>query len=87
MAATSVRDAEISTETGERALDLLATSDLELAWLLTGQETREDHQALDPIAWQLLEGAQNVRRWLWTVALVALVALALLVVGFFAPSP
>jgi hypothetical protein len=32
----------------------------------------------------MLEGAQNVRRWLWTVALVAL---ALLAVGFFAPSP
>jgi hypothetical protein len=84
MAATAVRDAEISTETGERALDLLATTDLELARLLTGQETRGDHQALDPIAWQMLEGAQNVRRWLWTVALVAL---ALLVVGFFVPSP
>ena len=34
MAATSVRDAEISTETGEHALDLLAASDLELARLL-----------------------------------------------------
>jgi hypothetical protein len=83
MAATSVRDAEISTETGEHALDLLATSDLELARLLTGQETGEEHQALDLIAWQMLEGAQNVRRWLWTMILVAL---ALLVVGFFAPS-
>ena len=51
MVATSVRDAELST---------------------------------DPIAWQMLEGAQNVRRWLWTVILVAL---AILVVGFFAPSP
>jgi hypothetical protein len=84
MATTSVRDAETSTETGEHALDLPATSDLELARRLTGQETGEDHQALDPIAWQMLEGAQNVRRWLWTVALVAL---ALLIVGFFAPSP
>jgi hypothetical protein len=84
MAATSVRDAEISTETGEHALDLLATSDLELARLLGGKETREEHQALDSIAWQMLKGEQNVRRWLWTVALVAL---ALLVVGFFAPSP
>jgi hypothetical protein len=84
MATTSVRDAEISTETGERALDLLEASDLELARLLTGQVTGEDHQALDPIAWQMLEGAQNVRRWLWTMALVAL---AILVVGFFAPSP
>jgi hypothetical protein len=84
MAATSVRGAEISTETGERALDLLAASELELAGLLTGKETREEHQALDSIAWKMLEGAQNVRRWLWTVILVAL---ALLVVGFFAPSP
>jgi hypothetical protein len=84
MAATSVRDAEISTETGERALDLLAASDLELARLLRGQETGEEHQALDSIAWQMLEGAQNVRRWLWTMILVAL---ALVVVGFFAPSP
>jgi len=83
MVATSVRDAEISTETGERALDLLAASELELARLLTGQETGEEHQALDSIAWQMLEGAQNVRRWLWTVILVAL---ALLVVGFFAAS-
>ena len=82
MAATSVRDAEISTETGERALDLLAASDLELA-RLRGKETGEEHQALDSIAWQMLEGAQNVRRWLWTMILVAL---ALLVVGFFAPS-
>ena len=83
MVATSVRDAEISTATGERALDLLAASELELARLLTGQETGEEHQALDSIAWQMLEGAQNVRRWLWTVILVAL---ALLVVGFFAAS-
>jgi hypothetical protein len=84
MAATSVSDAEISTETGERALDLLAASDLELARLLRGEETGQEHQALDSIAWQMLEGAQNVRRWLWTMILVAL---ALVVVGFFAPSP
>jgi len=84
MAATSVSDAEISTETGEHALDLLATSDLELARLLTGQETREDHQALEPIAWQMLQGAQNLRRWIWTVVLVAL---ALFVIGSFPPSP
>ena len=67
-----------------RALDLLAASELELARLLRGKETGEEHQALDRIAWQMLEGAQNVRRWLWTVILVAL---AILVVGFFAPSP
>ena len=83
MAATSLRDAEISTETGERSLDPLGASDLELARLLTGKETGEEHQALDLIAWKMLEGAQNVRRWLWTMILVAL---ALLVVGFFAPS-
>ena len=84
MVATSVKDAELSTETGVFPLDLLGTSELELARLLRGKETAQEHQALDPIAWQMLEGAQNVRRWLWTVALVAL---ALLVVGFFAPSP
>jgi hypothetical protein len=83
MAATSVRDAEISTETGEHPLDLLGTSELELARLLTGKETGEEHQGLDLIAWEMLEGAQNVRRWLWTVILVGL---ALLVVGFFAAS-
>jgi hypothetical protein len=84
MAATSVSDAELSTEAGEGALDLLAASDLELARLLAGKETGEEHQALDSIAWQMLEGTQNVRRWLWTMILVAL---ALVVVGFFAPSP
>jgi hypothetical protein len=84
MAATSVRDAEISTETGEHPLDFLGTSELELARLLTGKETAKERQAPDRIAWKLLEGAENVRRWLWTVVLVAL---AILVVGFFAPSP
>jgi hypothetical protein len=39
---------------------------------------------VDQIAWQMLQGAQNLRRWIWTVVLVAL---ALLVVGFFLPSP
>jgi hypothetical protein len=84
MAATSVTDAEISTATGEGALDLLAASDLELARLLVGKGTGEEHQALDSIAGQMLEGAQNLRRWLWTMLLVAL---ALVVVGFVAPSP
>jgi hypothetical protein len=84
MAATFVRDAEISTETGEHPLDLLGTSELELARLLTGKETAKEHQALDRIVWQMLQGTQNVRRWLWTVIMVAL---AILVVGFFAPSP
>jgi hypothetical protein len=32
----------------------------------------------------MMQSAQNLRRWFWTVILVAL---ALLVVGFFAPSP
>jgi hypothetical protein len=84
MAATSVRDAETSTAAGDHPLNLAGISELELARLLTGKETAEEHQALDLIAWQMLEGAQNVRRWLWTVVLVAL---ALLVVGFFAPPP
>jgi hypothetical protein len=84
MTATSVRDAETSTATGEHPLNLPGTSELELARLLTGKETAEEHQALDLIAWEMLEGAQSVRRWLWTMILVAL---ALLVVGFFAPSP
>ena len=84
MAATSVRDAEISTETGEHPLDLLGTSELELARLLTGKETGEEHQALDLDRLEDAGGRQNVRRWLWTVILVAL---ALLVVGFFAPLP
>jgi hypothetical protein len=84
MAATSVTDAEISTATGEGALDLLAASDLELARLLVGKGTGQEHQALDSIAGQMLEGAQNLRRWLWTMLLVAL---ALVVVGFVAPSP
>ena len=82
--ATSVTDAELSTETGAFPLDLLGTSELELARLLRGKETAQEHQALDPIAWQMLEGAQNLRRWSWTVILVAL---ALLVVGFFTLLP
>jgi hypothetical protein len=83
MVATSVRDAEISTETGELPLDLVGTSQLELAQLLMW-ETTDQQQALDPIAWQTLQGAQNLRRWIWTVILVAL---TLLVIGFFPPSP
>ena len=83
MVATSVRDAKISTETGELPLDLVGTSELELARLLM-LETTDQQQALDPIAWQMLQGAQNLRRWIWTVILVAL---TLLVIGFFPPSP
>ena len=85
MVATSVTDTELSTGTGPLPLDLLGTSELELARLLRGKEAAEEHQALDPIAWQMLEGAQNLRRWSWTVILVALALL--LVVGFFAPLP
>jgi hypothetical protein len=61
----------------------VGASELELARLLTW-ETTDEHNAVDPIAWQMLQGAQNLRRWIWTVVLVAL---ALLVVGFFLPSP
>ena len=69
MPATSVREPEISSHTGERPLDLVGASELDLA---------------DRLAWQMLQGAQNVRRWFWTVVLVAL---ALLVVGFLTQSP
>ena len=83
MPATSVRAPEISSHTGERPLDLVEASELDLARLLTW-ETTDQQAALDPIAWQMLQGAQNLRRWIWTVILVAL---ALLVIGFFPPSP
>ena len=83
MPATSVRDPEISSRTGERPLDLVEASELDLARLLT-RETTDQQAALDPIAWQMLQGAQNLRRWIWTVILVAL---ALLIIGFFPPSP
>jgi hypothetical protein len=79
MAATSVREPEVSSHTGERPLDLVGARELELGRLLTW-ETAEGQEALDRFAGQMLQGAQNMRRWLWTVALVAL---ALLVVGFF----
>jgi hypothetical protein len=82
MPATSVRDLEISSHTGERPLDLLEVSEPELTRLLTW-ETTDQQEALDPIAWQMLQGAQNLRRWIWTVVLVALV---LLVIGLFLPS-
>jgi hypothetical protein len=83
MAATSVREPEISSHTGERPLDLVEASGLDLAQLLTWERT-DQQAALDPIAWQMLQGTQNLRRWIWTVVLVAL---ALLVIGFFPPSP
>jgi hypothetical protein len=82
MPATLVRDLEISSHTGERPLDLLEVSEPELTRLLTW-ETTDQQEALDPIAWQMLQGAQNLRRWIWTVVLVALV---LLVIGLFPPS-
>jgi hypothetical protein len=62
----------------------VGASELELAQLLTWK-TAEEQEALDRFAWQMLQGSQNVRRWFWTVVLV--VALALLVVGFFSQSP
>jgi hypothetical protein len=83
MAATSVQEPEVSSSTGERPRDLVGASELELARPLTW-ETAEGQEALDRFSWQLLQGAQNVRRWLWTVVLVAL---ALLVVGFLIQSP
>ena len=61
----------------------MGASELDLAQLLTWK-TAEEQAALDRFAWQTLQGAQNLRRWFWTVVLVAL---ALLVVGFFLPSP
>jgi hypothetical protein len=82
MPATSVRDLEISSHTGDRPLDLLEVSEPELTRLLTW-ETTDQQEALDPIAWQMLQGAQNLRRWIWTVVLVALV---LLVIGLVPPS-
>jgi hypothetical protein len=83
MAATSVREPEASSHTGERPLDLVGASELELAQLLRWK-TAEEQEALDRFALQMLQGAQTVRRWLWTVVLVAL---ALLAVGFFSQSP
>ena len=83
MAATTVREPEVSSHTGERPPDLVGASELELAQLLRWK-TAEEPEALDRFAWQMLQGSQNVRRWLWTVVLVAL---ALLVVGFFSQSP
>jgi hypothetical protein len=83
MPATSVREPEISSRTGERPLNFPQPSERELARLLMW-ETTDQQAALDPIAWQLLQGAQNLRRWIWTVVLVAL---ALLVIVLFAPSP
>jgi hypothetical protein len=82
MAGTSVRVPEVSSPTGERPLDLEEARELELAQRLTW-ETTDEHQAVDQIASQMLQGAQNLRRWIWTVVLVAL---ALIVVGFFLPS-
>ena len=83
MTATSVREPEISSRAGERPLDLEEARELELAQRLTWEAT-DEHQAVDQIAWEMLQGAQNLRRWLGTVILVAL---ALLVVAVFAPSP
>jgi hypothetical protein len=83
MTATSVREPEISSHTGERRLDLEEASRLELAQRLPWEAT-DEHQAVDQIAWEVLQGAQDLRRWIGTVILVAL---ALFVVAFFPPSP
>jgi hypothetical protein len=79
MTATSVREPEVSSHTGERPLDLVGARELEPGRLLTW-EAAEGQEALDRFAGQMLQGAQNMRRWFWTVVLVAL---ALFVVGFF----
>ena len=83
MTATSVREPEISSPTDERPVDLEEARELELAQLLTW-ETTDEPQAVEQIAWEMLQGAQNLRRWIGTVILVAL---ALFVVAFFPPSP
>jgi hypothetical protein len=62
---------------GERPRDLVGASDLELAQLVTGETAEQE--ALDRFAWQTLQGAQNLRRWIWTMGLIAL---ALLAIGF-----
>ena len=83
MPATLLTEPEISSRTGERPLDLLNASERELARLgMWG--TTDQQAAVELIAWQMLEGAQNLRRWIWTLALVALTLLA---VVLFAPSP
>ena len=46
------------------------------------ETSSEEHDTLEQFAWQTLQGAQNLRRWIWTVILVAL---ALLVIAFFPP--
>lgn len=61
MTATSVREPEISSHTGERPLDLDEASELELAQLLTWEAT-DEHQAVDQFAWEMVQGAQNLRR-------------------------
>ena len=61
----------------------MGASELELAQLLRW-ETTDQQEALDPIAWQMLQGAQNLRRWIWTVVLVAL---ALFVIGSLRRRP
>ena len=83
MTATSLREPEISSHTGKHPLDLEEARELELAQRLTWEAT-DEHQAVDQIAWEMLQGAQNLRRWIGTVILVAL---ALFVVAFFPPSP
>jgi hypothetical protein len=82
MAATSVKEPELSSHTRERPPDLLGAGELERAPLLTW-ETTDERDAVDQIAWQMQQGAESVQWWLWTAVIFALV---LLIVGF-PPSP
>ena len=58
MAATSVREPEISSHTAQRPLDLVGASELELARLLTW-ETTDQQQAVDRITQQMLHGEEK----------------------------
>jgi hypothetical protein len=80
-----VSESKTSSHIGERPLDLMGASELELAWLLTW-ETTDQQQAVDRITQQMLQGVQKAQLWIWTALTIAL-ALTLLVIGFFAQSP
>jgi hypothetical protein len=78
MAATSVKEPELSSHISERPPDLVGAGELERAPLLTW-ETTDERDAVDQIAWQMQQGAESVQWWLWTAVIFALV---LLIVGF-----
>jgi hypothetical protein len=80
-----VSEPKTSSHIGERPLDLMGASELELARLLTW-ETIDQQQAVDRITQQMLQGVQKAQLWIWTALTIAL-ALTLLVIGFFAQSP